>query len=323
MKRVVLLLLLGACSRAPAPAFDAVVLGAAGGLEEDNLTAVLLRPRGGQGFVLLDAGSVRAGVTVAQQRKTLPTPEGRDNASPVDVFIARHIKAVLVTHAHLDHVAGLVINSTDDEAKPLLGTATTLSILRDHVFNWKVWPNFGDGGTNPLGRYRFTPVDEHAVEIPGTLFHVETFPLSHGRSYASSAFLLTAGEEGVLFLGDTGPDALEEGGRLGRLWTRVAPLIRNHRLRALFIECSYSDGREDAALFGHLNPRWLTAELSLLAERVEDADAMKALTVVVMHIKPAVENGKPSRGRVIQELQERNRLGVKLVFPQQGDALAL
>lgn len=317
-----LLLALG-CSRALAPAFDAVVLGTAGGLEEEDLTSVLVAARGGRSYALLDAGSVRAGVVRAQERGTLFRPDATDAASSVDVFIARHIRAVLVSHAHLDHLAGLVVNSTEDAPKPLLGTPTTLAMVRDHLFNWKLWPNFTDAGVRPLGRYALTPVGPAPTPVAGTPFAVEALPLSHGPGYASTAFLLFAGDDALLYLGDTGPDDVEGGSALAAVWSRVAPLVRERRLHAVFVECSYSDARADAELFGHLNPRWLAKELSRLAAAAGDARALAGLPVVVLHVKPTVEGGTPSREVVRRQLEAGNEVDVKLVFPRQGDALAL
>ena len=49
-----------------------------------------------------------------------------------------------LSHAHLDHISGLILNAPDDSPKPILGLDATIDTLRDHVFNWRVWPNFGN-----------------------------------------------------------------------------------------------------------------------------------------------------------------------------------
>lgn len=46
--------------------------------------------------------------------------------------------------------------------------------------------------------------------------------------------------------------------------------MANGTLRAIFIECSYNDSIDDASLYGHLCPRHLIAELSILASKVEE-----------------------------------------------------
>ena len=45
-----------------------------------------------------------------------------------------------------------------------------------------------------------------------------------------------------------------------KIWQMISPLIRAHKLEAIFIEASYPDDRPDKLLFGHLTPRWLLFE---------------------------------------------------------------
>lgn len=86
----------------------------------------------------------------------------------------------------------------------------------------------------------------------------------------SSAFFLRdsiSGKEIIIF-GDVEPDsvALEPHNR--RVWRAAAPKVEAGTLRAIFIECSYNDSVDDAYLYGHLCPRHLIAELSVLAKLV-------------------------------------------------------
>ncbi|KAJ5089317.1 Cyclic-AMP phosphodiesterase class-II [Penicillium argentinense] len=86
----------------------------------------------------------------------------------------------------------------------------------------------------------------------------------------SSAFFLhdnNSGKEIIIF-GDLEPDsvALEPHNR--RVWQTAAPKVVSGTLRAIFIECSYTDSAQDAYLYGHLCPRHLIAELRVLAKLV-------------------------------------------------------
>ena len=55
---------------------------------------------------------------------------------------------IFLTHAHLDHIAGLpmLIDSifTDEVDIPVTvyGRAETLKAIQDHLFNWVIWPDF-------------------------------------------------------------------------------------------------------------------------------------------------------------------------------------
>ena len=125
-------------------AFTVIALGTAGGIDEDNLSAYLLAPRGSTDFVALDAGTLMAGLRKANAMGSLSGmgQPADSRLSPEAFVLQKRIRAYLVSHAHLDHLMGLVINSPDDEAKDILGTDATIDTIRDHVFNWRLWPGF-------------------------------------------------------------------------------------------------------------------------------------------------------------------------------------
>lgn len=308
--------------------FTLIPLGVTGGLTEDNLSAYLLAPKGDARFVCLDAGTLNAGIRKARAEGAF---EGfdlrRDRALKPDGAILRHhVKAFLISHAHLDHIAGLVLNSTDDSAKPVFAMEPTLEDLERDVFNWRVWPNFTDRGAEPrLGKYRCVRLETGKSEaIPDTAMTVEAFPLSHGEEHASTAFLVGSGGSYVLYCGDTGPDAMETGGRLGELWERVAPLIRERKLKAILLEASWPDPRAEGQLFGHLTPSWIMKELEALARHVDDVhmdEALRGLVVVVTHIKPSLQSGADPRGEIRRQLTKLNHLGVRFVLANQGERL--
>lgn len=316
------------------PAFDVVVLGDAGGLAEDDLTSFLLFPAGGGAGIALDAGTLHAGIRVALAKgafASLPLDPG-GALSPAGQILQKHVAAYVITHPHLDHVAGLVLGSTDDTPKPILGLPSTLDVLREHVFNWKVWPNFTNEGVSPaLSRYTLVPLESGvARDVPGTSLRVTAFPLSHGGTGASAAistaFLVERDGQNLLYLGDTGPDAVEGQGRLRALWTAVAPLVRAKTLRAIFLEASYPSDRPDEKLYGHLTPRWVNTELGVLASLVDPDDpsrALRDLPVVITHVKPTLTHGETPRERIARELREANPYGVRFVLATQGEKLEL
>lgn len=307
-----------------AAAFTVIPLGTAGGLDEGNLSSYLLAPAGANDLVALDAGTLMAGLRPARALGSLEGM-GQPPDSPLtpEAFVLRErIKAYLVSHAHLDHVAGLAINSPDDAVKDLLGSAATIDAIRDHLFNWRIWPNFGNEGVMPqLKKYRYVRLAPGVpTPIAGTAMTVEALPLSHGGE-ASTAFLLRAGSRYAAYFGDTGPDAVEKSRALADAWTRLAPLVRSRSLSCLFLEVSYPDGRPDGQLYGHLTPAWLMREMHALARAV-DIDrperALAGLTLFVTHVKPALARGEDPVARIARELEARNDLGLRLVFPEQG-----
>jgi 3',5'-cyclic-nucleotide phosphodiesterase len=307
--------------------FVTIVLGAAGGLHEANLTAYLLAPIGERQFIALDAGTVLSGLQVATKMGSfanIQVPPA--SALTLEGLILReHIKAYVLSHAHLDHISGLILNAPDDSPKPILGLDATIDTLRDHVFNWRVWPNFGNEGRAPqLRQYTYQRLQPaQAYAIPGTSMTIQAFPLSHAGT-PSTAFLIQAAGFYVLYCGDTGPDAVEHQDNLHTLWSVIAPLVHAKKLRAIFLEVSYPDERPDHLLFGHLTPRWLMEELGHLAQLVQPQHphtALHGLTIVVTHIKPALTPGPSLQERITQQLQARNALGVRFIVPSQGSRL--
>ena len=294
---------------------------------EGDLSAYLLAPAGSTDFVALDAGTLLTGLRQARMAGSfydiaLPA----DSALSLEGHVLRHhIKAYLISHAHLDHLAGLVINSTDDTRKDILALASTIDPIRDNVFNWRIWPNFGDEGPDPhLKKYRFvrlTPGEAYAIE--GTLMAVVPFELCHSEM-TSTAFLIRSGDSYILYVGDTGSDEVERCDRLKHLWQYVAPLVREGELCGVFLEVSYPDPLDIGQLYGHLTPMWMMKELRRLAVLVDPerpAEALRGMTVVATHIKPALNREVPSRDRIKEQLEALNDLGIHFVFPRQGDRI--
>jgi len=100
-------------------------------------------------------------------------------------------------------------------------------------------------------------------------------PISHGQTetlgaYLSSAFFIrhdpTAHE--FLFFGDVEPDSLAAEPQNRRVWRCAAEKIPD-TLNTIFIECSWTSGRGDDQLYGHLSPKHLSAELTALAVEVD------------------------------------------------------
>ena len=250
-----------------ADGFDLVALGALGGIEDGNLSAWLIHPHGDDRAVTCDAGTLVNGLRVAAEKCafagiTVPADAGQSAAGYV---LTTKIKGYLISHAHLDHVAGLVIASPDDGKKPIYALPSVGADLVETYFNWKAWPNFTDRGKAPqLKKYALEDLKPGiATPLRDSAMSVTAFPLSHG-GVESTAFLLESDGDSLLCFGDTGPDAVEKGTRLHDVWTAVAERVKQKRLKAIVIESSYTSDRPDNLLFGHLTPRWVLEGLRQL-----------------------------------------------------------
>jgi len=296
--------------------FTVIPLGVRGGLDESNLSSYLVATPGTGDYICLDAGTLYAGIHKAIDNGALPPP--------VSATLRSGIKDYFISHPHLDHVAGLIINSPEDSSKNVYGLASCLKVLQEKYFSWQSWANFANEGEKPaLGKYHYTyltPGSDSNSEtaIARTAMYVRAFTLSHGTPYQSTAFLLRRDSAYILYLGDTGADEIEKTDNLRRLWQAVAPLVKTGRLKGIFIEVSYANEQPEKQLFGHLTPRLLMKEMSVLSS-FTGPEAIRGLPVLITHIKPA-----PGVVATIRrELAALNFFHLRLLFPEQAKPLKL
>lgn len=88
-----------------------------------------------------------------------------------------------------------------------------------------------------MGKYRLQAlVPGPEVASPEIELRVQTFILSHARSYESAVFLMRRHDDYLLYLSNTGADELEQSHQLQALWQVVGPLVWAGQLKVLFIE---------------------------------------------------------------------------------------
>ena len=303
--------------------FEVVALGVEGGLDDGNLSAYLLRRQGDRDYLALDAGTLLPGIRQALRRGAFDGAGGDDSLAAAGRILRQSIAGYFISHAHLDHVAGLLIASPDDTGhKPVYALPDTLDALSRDYFNWSAWPNLSDRGAPPaLGRYLLTAEPAgRGFAIAGTSMQATLYPLAHDRVVSSMLLACSAGAC-LAYFGDTGPDALAHGDRLAAVWRALAPLVRRHALDGIVIEISYPDDVPDGRLYGHLTPRWLLRELGRLQQMAGGAGSLRGLPVAIVHVKPSLEAGRHPRALIAAQLQAGNRLGVRFMLPRQGDLL--
>lgn len=302
-----------------ADGFDIVTLGALGGIQDGNLSANLIHPHDDSRAVVCDAGTVVNGLRVATEKGAFNnvTVPANSSLSRIGYLLTDRIKGYLISHAHLDHVAGLIIASPDDSKKPIYGLASVNTALLDAYFNWLAWPNFTDRGKAPqLKKYSLRDLGPGvATPIDDTKMSVTAYPLAHG-GVESTAFVIESDGETVVCLGDTGPDDVEKSTRMRDLWAAVAPKARQGKLKAILIEASYSNDRPDNLLFGHLTPKWIVMSLREL-DQLAGGRALKDLPVVITHIKYSLTVEQPQK-KMMEELDAENDLGLRFILPEQG-----
>jgi 3',5'-cyclic-nucleotide phosphodiesterase len=292
--------------------FKVIPLGVKGGLDESNLSAYLVAASGSDQFICLDAGTIYKGLELAAQKKIF-------KPSNPSVIQQNNINSYFISHAHLDHTAGLIMNAPNDKAKNLYGLASVLDVFKKNYFTWSAWANFGTEGEAPiLKKYSYqTLTPKLEIPIDNTGLFVTPFALSHVKPYESTAFLVRNQDTYLLYLGDTGSDKIEQSDQLAQLWQTIAPLVIQNQLKAIFIEVSFDNSVSEKSLFGHLTPKLLMEEMGKLNQLSNGL--LKNTQLYVTHIKPCDD----CETKIKAEIQAANQIGLKIFYPTQATLIEL
>lgn len=181
------------------------------------------------------------------------------------------IDHVFLSHSHADHVACLpllVDAVARRRERPIVvhGIEATLGSLREHVFNWSIWPDYTVLPSPERPALRFAPLKlGETVELDGR--RITALPARH--AVPTVGFLLDNGRASLAYSADT--TSCDE------LW-RVLNGVEN--LAHVIIETSYDDSQ--LALTGpagHLSPTLLAQELAKLE---------RPARVHLAHMKPGL-----------------------------------
>ena len=303
---------IGLSAQSISSGFTIIPLGVKGGLDEANLSSYMVAAKGSSNYICLDAGTINAGLQKAVANKLF-------TESSAEEVQKNKIKAYFISHAHLDHVAGLILNSPNDSPKNIYGFSSVIEIMKNNYFTAKSWANFGSEGDKPiLNKYNYnylTPGKE--IEIPNTELHVTPYILSHVNPYESSAFLVRNQNDYLLYLGDTGADEVEKSNQLEKLWKAIADKVIAHTLKAIFIEVSFDNTMPDKALYGHLTPRLLMQEMKVL-NKLSNGQ-LQNVPIYITHIKPCAT----CEFSIKKDIVLSNTEGLNIKYAEQGKAIQL
>lgn len=188
-----------------------------------------------------------------------------------DLSIAElaQIDHVFLTHSHMDHIAclPLMVDTVGDmRNRPITIHAlpSTEEILRNHIFNWAIWPDFTEIPAVNAGWLRFEGLSVgQAVELEGR--RIVPLPVNH--TVPAVAFQVDSGAASLVFSGDTGPAP--------EFWEAVNGIAN---LKTLLIETAFSNRERKVAKASlHLCPSMLLEELRYLQARPE---------IYITHLKP-------------------------------------
>ncbi|MEW5770522.1 MAG: 3',5'-cyclic-nucleotide phosphodiesterase [Pseudomonadota bacterium] len=223
------------------------VLGCSGGIGDGRHTTAFLL----DDDILLDCGS---GVTTLSHAQL------------------RAIDHVFLTHAHLDHILSLplLLDSVGAErGRPLTlhGLPEVLQTLKDHLFNWQIWPDFARIPTPEAPFLRYEPL---RVGEPVRLGAREVTAVPARHVVPAVGYLLRGADGGLLFSGDTaGHEAFWQ-------LANATPDLRH-----VVVECSFPDHLAAIAEASkHYCPQTLAADLRAARAGAE---------VWISHLKPGGE----------------------------------
>ena len=220
------------------------VLGCSGGIGGDQYTTALLV----DDDILIDAGT---------------------GVNRLSMEALARIDHVFITHSHMDHITSIplmvdTVARMRDKPLVLHATEATLGILRGHIFNWEIWPDFSriPTATAPYMRYETIAIGK-PVQIGER--RITALPANH--AVPAVGYQLDSGTASLVFTGDT---------TVNDPFWEIVNGIGN--LRYLIIETAFSNKeREIAVLSKHLCPSMLQGELTKLKRPAE---------IYITHLKP-------------------------------------
>lgn len=191
------------------------------------------------------------------------------------------IDHVFVTHSHMDHIASIpfiadTVGGMRNKPLTVHAIQATLDIIRAHVFNWKIWPDFTEIPSKDNPYLRLQPVQ---VGVSATFGARRITPVPANHVVPAVGYHVDSGRRSLVFTGDTTTN--------DELWSVVN---RIENLRYLIIETAFCNRERDLAIASkHLCPSMLAEELAKLSRNAE---------IYISHLKP----GEPDV--IMQEIEQ-------------------
>jgi cAMP phosphodiesterase len=190
------------------------------------------------------------------------------------------IDHVFLSHSHLDHIVGLALLADavlGKRASPVTIHATekVIATLKNHFFNWKIWPDFTMIPTADNPVLRWEPLYPGVtIDLDGRF--ITPNPVHHAVDAVS--YWVHNQQSGFLFTGDM--SATPE------LWEKMK---QESTLAKVIVDCSFTNADSRlAAISGHFCPQSL----------IDDIQAMPHSTeFLIYHLKPGQEDA------IMQELR--------------------
>ncbi len=223
------------------------VLGCSGGIGQGLRTSSYLI----DDDILLDAGTGVGDLTLQEMAR---------------------IRHIFITHSHMDHVVSipLLVDTLFSQLKQPMqvhARKETIQALREHMFNWKLWPDFTElpNKQSPVLTFiEMNPGD--SIELDGR--RIEMVNVNH--TVPASAYIVSNDQSTFVYSGDTTTN--------DSLWQRLNEL---QSVDFMIIETAFGDSElELARLAHHYCPKLLAEDLRKLKHKP---------IIGISHLKPGAE----------------------------------
>lgn len=224
------------------------VLGCSGGISQNAATTSFLI----DDDILIDAGTGVGNLSLDEMRR---------------------IKHIFITHSHLDHIASIPLLADtlfdDMTGQPIIVHALpeTIKAMRDHVFNWTIWPDFTELPHKTSAVLKLETMAAGTVqELSGR--RVEMIMVNH--AVPGVGYCVKAGSKVFAFSGDTTSN--------DNFWIS---LNKHDSLDILFVESAFANKDiELAKVAFHYCPQLLAKDLKKLKHKSK---------ICITHLKPGSE----------------------------------
>ncbi|MCH8492509.1 MAG: 3',5'-cyclic-nucleotide phosphodiesterase [Idiomarina sp.] len=233
------------------------VLGCSGGLSDSGGSTCIRICE----YAIIDAGTGLSSLPLAEMRK---------------------IRAVVLTHAHMDHIAALPLflsNMFDNNGQQVTvyAQAHTIQTLRENIFNNAIWPDYTVLPTperpilqfveiQPGDRFNLAEAGAGGVAAGGGV-DITVFPVDH--TIPTVGVSARIGGEQFVFSSDTTAGALLD-----------AELAKLGTIDIFMLECSFTDDMHELAVrTKHMTPSMVRTTVANMA--------MRPKQVWISHLKPS------------------------------------
>lgn len=187
-----------------------------------------------------------------------------------DLKAQARIRHVFLSHAHMDHIASLPaflenVYTGGADCVRVHCTEEVEEVLRTHIFNDRVWPDFVALSKSIPPFLKFERLESgRTVLVEG----LSITPVSVNHTVNTVAFVIESNASAAAIVTDTGPTEA--------IWERVN---ETRNMRAIFLDVAFPNQmRELACVAKHFTPSMFRQEIAKLTCKPK---------IYVVHMKPS------------------------------------